>query len=81
MDLDYNIRKVDIINRVLGTLDSTSRSLIEEWYFKKVLTQEQLERELLISSSKYYRLRNDALRKFEIALGYPKNKKVKKVKK
>lgn len=78
IDLDDNIRKVDIINRVLKTLDSTSKRLIEEWYFKKTMQQDQLEKELLINTAKYYRLRNESLRKFGIALGYlnyPQNKK------
>ncbi|WP_066679346.1 hypothetical protein [Clostridium septicum] len=74
IDLDDNIRKVDIINRVLKTLDSTSKGLIEEWYFRGSLTQRQIEKELSISTGKYYKLRNSSLRKFAIALGYLKQK-------
>lgn len=78
-EYEYQI-KVAVIKQVLEILDSTSRWIIEEWYFRNMLTQKQIEENLNISKEQYYKLRNEALRKFSIALGYRKKEEKNKKK-
>lgn len=70
IDEEETVRKVEAINYVLSRLDEISRKIIEEWYFQGSLTQDQIQKSLLLSREKYYKLRNEALRKFVIALGF-----------
>jgi hypothetical protein len=68
---DIRIRnKVNIITSILTKLDSNSKKIIEEWYFRDTSTQEELMKELDIDKNKFYYYRNRSLKKFMIALRY-----------
>jgi hypothetical protein len=62
--------KVDVITGVLTKLDSKSKEIIEEWYFRELVNREELEKQIDVDKNKYYYLKNRALRKFMVALGY-----------
>lgn len=64
--------KVDIITKVLKHLDPTSKTIIEEWYFRDNNSREELLQELNIDKNKFYYYRNRALKKFMVAIGYLK---------
>ncbi|MBY6897993.1 nitroreductase [Clostridium botulinum] len=64
--------KVDIITKVLKHLDPTSKTIIEEWYFRDNNSREELLKELNIDKNKFYYYRNRALKKFMVAIGYLK---------
>ncbi len=54
--------KVDIITKVLKHLDPTSKTIIEEWYFRDNNSREELLKELNIDKNKFYYYRNRALK-------------------
>lgn len=62
--------KVEVITKVLKNLDSTSKTIIEEWYFRDNNSRDHLLKELNIDKNKFYYYRNRALRKFMVAIGY-----------
>lgn len=62
--------KVDIITKVVSKLDPKSKRIIEEWYFRDSGNREELEKELDLDKNKFYYLRNRALKKLMVALGY-----------
>ncbi|MCJ8173962.1 nitroreductase [Clostridium botulinum] len=62
--------KVDVITKVLGQLDPTSKKIIEEWYFRDIMTREQIQESLNLDKNKFYYYRNRTLKKFMAALNY-----------
>ncbi|AJA42513.1 ArpU family transcriptional regulator (endogenous virus) [Clostridium phage phiCT453A] len=62
--------KVEVISRVLNCLDSKSKTIIEEWYFRDTMTREQIQEEIGLDKNRFYHLRNRTLKKFMIAIGY-----------
>lgn len=62
--------KVNVITGVLSKLDSKSKQIIEEWYFRDTINREELEKEVGVDKNKFYYLKNRALNKFMISLGY-----------
>ena len=70
IDEEYNKKKVDKITRALELLDPTEKEIIEECYFRNTFTHQQIIKNLCISKDKFYRLKNNSLRKISISLGY-----------
>ncbi len=62
--------KVDVITRVLGQIDPTSKKIIEEWYFRDIMTREEIQESLSLDKNKFYYFRNRTLKKFMAALNY-----------
>ncbi|ADG00855.1 hypothetical protein CBF_3270 [Clostridium botulinum F str. 230613] len=62
--------KVDVITKVLGQLDPTSKKIIEEWYFRDIMTREEIQESLNLDKNKFYYYRNRTLKKFMAALNY-----------
>lgn len=62
--------KVGAIEKVMINLDKKSKELIEKWYFQDTYSREELLSEMNIDKGEFYRLRDKALKKFGIALGY-----------
>ncbi|MHB9943603.1 nitroreductase [Clostridium sporogenes] len=62
--------KVDVITKVLGQIDPTSKKIIEEWYFRDIMTREEIQESLSLDKNKFYYYRNRTLKKFMAALNY-----------
>ncbi|NFB32674.1 nitroreductase [Clostridium botulinum] len=62
--------KVDVITKVLGQLDPKSKKIIEEWYFRDIMTREEIQVSLNLDKNKFYYYRNRTLKKFMAALNY-----------
>ncbi|NFJ83920.1 nitroreductase [Clostridium botulinum] len=62
--------KVDVITKVLGQLDPKSKKIIEEWYFRDIMTREEIQESLNLDKNKFYYYRNRTLKKFMAALNY-----------
>ncbi|HBJ2613321.1 TPA: nitroreductase [Clostridium botulinum] len=62
--------KVDVITKVLGQIDPTSKKIIEEWYFRDIMTREEIQESLSLDKNKFYYFRNRTLKKFMAALNY-----------
>ncbi|NEZ80613.1 nitroreductase [Clostridium botulinum] len=62
--------KVDVITKVLGPLDPKSKKIIEEWYFRDIMTREEIQVSLNLDKNKFYYYRNRTLKKFMAALNY-----------
>ncbi|APH21384.1 hypothetical protein [Clostridium botulinum] len=62
--------KVDVITKVLGQIDPTSKKIIEEWYFRDIMTREEIQENLNLDKNKFYYFRNRTLKKFMAALNY-----------
>lgn len=62
--------KVDVITKVLGQIDPTSKKIIEEWYFRDIMTREEIQESLNLDKNKFYYYRNRTLKKFMAALNY-----------
>ena len=70
IDEEYNKKKVDKITRALELLDITEKEIVEECYFRNTYTNQQIISNMCISKSKFYKVKNDSLRKIAISLGY-----------
>ena len=70
IDEEYNKKKVDKITRALELLDITEKEIIEECYFRNTYTNQQIISNMCMSKSKFYKIKNDSLRKIAISLGY-----------
>ncbi|MBO0537925.1 nitroreductase [Clostridium botulinum] len=62
--------KVDVITKVLKNLDNESKKIIEEWYFRDIMTREEIQESLNLDKNKFYYFRNRTLKKFMAALNY-----------
>lgn len=67
---EENKIKVEKITRALELIDPIAKEIIEECYFRCIYNQEQIRKKLLMSDTKYYRIKNGAIRKIAISLGY-----------
>ena len=67
---EYNKKKVDKITRALELLDITEKEIVEECYFRNTYTNQQIISNMCISKAKFYKVKNDSLRKIAISLGY-----------
>lgn len=70
IDEEYNKKKVDKITRALELLDITEKEIVEECYFRNTYTNQQIISNMCISKAKFYKVKNDSLRKIAISLGY-----------
>ena len=70
IDEEYNKKKVDKITRALELLDITEKEIVEECYFRNTYTHQQIMVNMCISKPKFYRAKNNSLRKMAISLGY-----------
>lgn len=70
IDEEYNKKKVDKITRALGLLDSVEKEIIEECYFRNTYTHQQIMKNMCMSQTKFYKIRNYSLKKIAISLGY-----------
>ena len=65
IDEEYNK-----ITRALELLDITEKEIVEECYFRNTYTNQQIISNMCISKAKFYKVKNDSLRKIAISLGY-----------
>mgnify|MGYP000065677724 FL=1 len=70
IDEEYNKKKVDKITRALDLLDITEKEIVEECYFRNTYTNQQIIYNMCMSKAKFYKIKNDSLRKIAISLGY-----------
>lgn len=63
-------RQIDAITRSLELLDETAKEIIEECYFRNTYTNQQIIANMCMSKAKFYKIKNDSLRKIAISLGY-----------
>ena len=51
-------------------LDITEKEIVEECYFRNTYTNQQIIFNMCMSKAKFYKIKNDSLRKIAISLGY-----------
>lgn len=70
VDDEFKKVLVSSIERVYDSLDKESKKVIEFGYFRDDKTVQEVIDELNICKNKYYKIKNKALNKFMIGLGY-----------
>ncbi|WP_244832971.1 nitroreductase [Clostridium sp. BJN0001] len=69
-NLEYKRALVNAIGFVFDNLDKRSKRIIETGYFNDNMTMTEIIDELKIDKNKYYKLKEDALYKFALGIGY-----------
>lgn len=67
---EENKIKVDKITKALELLNKVEKEIIEECYFRNIYTNQEIIKNLFINKNKFYKIKNDAVRKIAISLGY-----------
>lgn len=67
---EENKIKVDKITRALELLNKVEKYIIEECYFRNIYTNQEIIKNLFINKNKFYKIKNNAVRKIAISLGY-----------
>ena len=67
---EENKIKVDKITRALELLNRVEKDIIEECYFRNIYTNQEIIKNLFINKNKFYKIKNNAVRKIAISLGY-----------
>lgn len=67
---EENKIKVDKITRALELLNKVEKDIIEECYFRNIYTNQEIIKNLFINKNKFYKIKNNAVRKIAISLGY-----------
>lgn len=67
---EENKIKVDKITRALEILNKIEKDIIEECYFRNIYTNKEIMKNLFINKNKFYKIKNNAVRKIAISLGY-----------
>lgn len=70
VDQEYKRIVVNAINYVYDKLDEDCKKVIDYSYFRDDKRRDEVLEELNISESKFYRLKNKALKKFAMGLGF-----------
>lgn len=70
IDNDHMRRVVDAIEYVYDRLDSTSKKIIELFYYRDDWEVKDIQEELHIDKNRFYKLKKKALDKFIIVIGY-----------
>ena len=70
VDLEYKRALVNAVGFVYDKLDSNSKRIIECCYFRDDISVSEVREELQIDKNKYYKLKDNALYKFAIGIGY-----------
>ena len=61
---------MDKITRALELLNKVEKDIIEECYFRNIYTNQEIIKNLFINKNKFYKIKNNAVRKIAISLGY-----------
>ena len=67
---EENKIKVDKITRALELLNKVEKDIIEECYFRNIYTNQEIIKNLFINKNKFYKIKNNAVSKIAISLGY-----------
>lgn len=70
VDLEYKRALVNAVGFVYDRLDSSSKRIIECSYFRDDISVSEVRDELKIDKNKYYKLKDNALYKFAMGIGY-----------
>ena len=69
-NVDYIENIIKSVNYVLDRLDYESKKIIDGCYFRDDISNDELQKELMIDRNKFYRLKRKSLEKFMIVLAY-----------
>ncbi|UZP02307.1 nitroreductase [Clostridium botulinum] len=70
VDIEYKTALVNAVEFVYDKLDKDSKRIIESSYFRDDLTVGEIREELQIDKNKYYKLKEKAIYKFAMGIGY-----------
>jgi len=70
VDIEYKKALVNAVGFVYDRLDTNSKRIIECCYFRDDISVGEVRDELKIDKNKYYKLKENALYKFAIGIGY-----------
>ncbi|MGN2339815.1 nitroreductase [Clostridium cagae] len=70
VDIEYKTALVNAVEFVYDKLDKDSKRIIESSYFRDDLTVGEIRDELQIDKNKYYKLKEKAIYKFAMGIGY-----------
>lgn len=70
IDIEYKKALVNAVGFVYDRLDTVSQRIIECCYFRDDITVSEVREELKIDKNKYYKLKENALYKFAMGIGY-----------
>ncbi|ACD52562.1 nitroreductase [Clostridium botulinum] len=70
VDIEYKRALVNAVGFVYDKLDKDSKRIIESSYFRDDLTVGEIREELQIDKNKYYKLKEKAIYKFAMGIGY-----------
>lgn len=70
VDIEYKKALVNAVGFVYDRLDTVSQRIIECCYFRDDITVSEVREELKIDKNKYYKLKENALYKFAMGIGY-----------
>lgn len=70
VDIEYKKALVNAVGFVYDRLDTVSQRIIECCYFRDDITVSEVREELKIDKNKYYKLKENAVYKFAMGIGY-----------
>ncbi|WP_252244514.1 MULTISPECIES: nitroreductase [unclassified Clostridium] len=70
VDIEYKRALVNAVGFVYDKLDKDSKRIVESSYFRDDLTVGEIREELQIDKNKYYKLKEKAIYKFAMGIGY-----------
>lgn len=70
VDNEYKKALVNAVGYVYDTLDNQSKRIVECGYFRDDISVKEVREELKIDKNKYYKLKEKALYKFALGIGY-----------
>lgn len=70
VDIEYKKALVNAVGFVYDRLDTNSKRIIECCYFRDDISVGEVREELKIDKNKYYKLKENALYKFAMGIGY-----------
>lgn len=70
VDIEYKRALVNAVGFVYDRLDKQSKRIIECSYFRDDVSVNEVKDELQIDKNKYYKLKENALYKFAMGIGY-----------
>ena len=70
VDIEYKRALVNAVGFVYDKLDKSSKRIIECSYFRDDISVSEVMNELNIDKNKYYKLKESALYKFAMGIGY-----------